>query len=302
MRHYREYYKRKWYNYKMVRKSIKWIGYGLIALLVLGLLFMNIFMPMMQYSDADIAEFFADSSRPFNVVYKDINGSSIRVVEEELAPSDSVLVVFAHGAPGSWDAFKDYLHDDEISSRGRLIAYDRTGYGGSSAIGMPSIIDHARILQNLIRDYQLPKVVLVGHSYGCPIAGATAAYEDSVEDVVLIGSLIDPESEPIFWFSYFSHWQWSKWLLPHDLQIAGVEKFAHKESLIEIKPLWSQSDARVTFVHGLEDGLAPPQPNIDFISNNISEDRLDMKILKDHGHLVIWEEYELIKDVLLAVI
>ena len=80
------------------------------------------------------------------------------------------LVLFIHGSPGSWDAFSRYLEDPELQKEAILVSVDRHGYGGSMR-GLPELAigNHAGYIKPILDKYNLPTVV-VGHSYGGPVA------------------------------------------------------------------------------------------------------------------------------------
>jgi len=217
--------------------------------------------------------------------------------------SDSILLVFVHGAPGSWDAFKEFITDIELVDRTRIVAYDRPGYGGSDEVVMSSIQEQSKILNEIIEQNKLKRTVLVGHSYGGPIAGlAGLDNRMDVDAVIMIAPLIDPDSEPMFWYSYFSYWKMTSWLLPDELIVAGAEKFAHASELEKMEDLWKNADCNFVHVHGLKDGLAPGKENIIFAQSQIPQEKLEMHIYNEKGHLLIWTDYELMKEIILETL
>lgn len=282
---------------------IKRIGISLTLLIFLVIVIIHVADHIMSYSDKEIYEIFADLNRPVDVVNSKIGNSDIRIIAEKQNLKDSILIVFVHGAPGSWDAFKDYLIDNKLTDNARLISYDRAGYGNSSSAPMPSIIDQAEILSYIIDAYRLPKVMVIGHSYGCPIAGyASTLIPNQIDKAILIAPLIDPISEPIFWYSYFSYWKPTKWLLPSGFRTAGVEKFTHSKHLKEIQKSWNSMETPITIIHGMKDGLAPPKENIKFAEENIPSHLLDIRTYPDNGHLILWSDYDLVRNIVLEEI
>lgn len=283
-----------------MKKWFKRLVWLFLTLLIIILLLVNVGMRMMRYSDSDILTFLKENNTKASIEYLDFNEQRIRVVSEDAEENDSILLVFVHGAPGSWDAFKDYLVDEDLKSKARIVTYDRPGYGGSKNIAMPGIIEQAEALQYLIKHYALKKTVLVGHSYGGPIAGyLTQNYSLNIEAAILIAPLLDPISEPLHWYSYFSYWKMTSWLLPSELRIAGSEKFAHAKELNKIKDNWKLVASKIIHVHGLEDSLAPGKENIDFSNQNIPSEYLETIEYLDKGHLIIWNEYQKMKNIII---
>jgi len=286
-----------------MKKWIRRIGIALIVLLGLVLLLAHGGMYFMQFSDAKAQAFFEEHGFQGKIEYLTVGGRKVKVVVEDATPEDSILLVFVHGAPGSWDAFKKYMVDSELYSRTRVVSYDRPGYGGSGREAMPGIQDQAEVLKEIIRHYDLAETILVGHSYGGPIAGYCALHPDlNIRAAIMIAPLIDPVSEPIFWYSYFSYWEWSSWLLPNTLQVAGSEKFAHAEELATIEDQWASATDKIIHVHGLEDALAPGAENVDFSKQHIPESNLELVVYPEKGHLIIWTAYGLMKAIILSTL
>ena len=284
----------------------KWrrrIFLGLFILIIAILGFLHIAMSLFRFSDEKAMKLFQDNGFEGQIELLDIEGTRVKVIAQNARPTDSILMVFVHGAPGSWDAFKHYVVDDEIFEKARIVSYDRPGYGGSSKDAMPGIADQATILNGIIDTYRLKKVILVGHSYGCPIA-AKAAFQNviGIEAVVMIAPLIDPDNEPLFWYSYFSYWKLTSWMLPKDLVVAGSEKFAHASELAKMKEDWASTSFPIYHVHGLKDVLAPGKENVAFSEKFIPKIQLQTEIYPDKGHLIIWTEYDLMKDILLRIL
>lgn len=188
-----------------------------------------------------------------------------------------------------------YLQDTVWQEKYHMIAYDRPGYGQSIACPMTSIDDQAQILLNIISRYSANSIYLIGHSYGAPIAAYAAAVDSScIRSVMMIAPLIDPESEPIFRYSYFAHWKLTKWLLPNALQVAGDEKFSHAQQLKEILDNWEHLTKKVWHIHGQRDGLAPLTPNVAFTKEHITYH--EVITYADEGHLIIWDNPTLIRE------
>ena len=115
--------------------------------------------------------------------------------------------------------------------------------------------------------------------------------------MIMIAPLIDPISEPLHWYSYFSYWKLTSWLLPSELVVAGSEKFAHSHELELIRDQWQYAKCPIIHVHGLEDGLAPGKENIDFSIKHIPSKKLRTITYLDKGHLIIWTDFDLMKNI-----
>ena len=52
-------------------------------------------------------------------------------------------------------------------------------------------------------------------------------YPELIDKAIVIAPLLNPEHEPIFWFSYFAKWRMKRWLLTDDLIVSETDKFEH---------------------------------------------------------------------------
>ena len=277
---------------KWIRK-ILWLVLGLcIALIIL----IHAGSAYMHYSTSDMKEVLPDAK----VAIEFYGNTKVRTVY--LDNQSDTLLVFVHGAPGSFDAFLSYIRDSSFQSY-NLLAYDRPGYGESSSSPMPSIEKQSNILLNIINKHPTNHVVLIGHSFGGPIAGyTTAVHPELIDKAIMIAPLLDPENEPVFWFSYFAKWPVTRWLLTDDLRVSGTEKFEHAQALKEIEPYWKLLKRPILHIHGGLDGLAPPVYNTEYSKRMIDNSYLDLRLYPKEGHLILWEEFELTKGLFLDFI
>jgi len=266
-------------------------------------IYIGVGMEIMRFSDEDAEELFVEKGFGGGIEMVEINGLSVKIIAEKAQDSDSILLVFVHGAPGTWDAFKTFVVDEELMDRARIVAYDRPGYGGSGEKAMPGIQEQANILKEIVDLYGLRRNILVGHSYGGPIAGKVLLNTGRESDAaIMIAPLIDPASEPLHWYSYFSYWKLTSWLLPSELVVAGSEKFAHSEELELMQKEWMGAKSSFIHVHGLEDVLAPGKENIEFSKSNIPQQHLKTIVFPGKGHLIIWTDFELMKEIILKTL
>ncbi|TXN35629.1 alpha/beta hydrolase [Flagellimonas hymeniacidonis] len=118
----------------------------LLAFLVFGyLLFANSCMTM-RTSPKRTAAFFQEKQMDFidsNIEIQDRNLHYIQTGNK-----DAQTLVFIHGSPGSWDAYKAYLSDSLLSNKFRLVAIDRPGFGKSEFRRSMALKPQALILMN----------------------------------------------------------------------------------------------------------------------------------------------------------
>ena len=274
---------------KIKRKTLLTI---ILATFIIVLGEVHLMAYSMTMNDDKIKSSFAKKGITVSIDHMNISNRTVRVVATKARTEDSTLIVFVHGAPGSWDTFKMYMQDSAFLARGQLLAYDRPGYGESGKKSMTDISEQADVLKHIIEQYELPHVVVIGHSYGGPIVGNIAArFPELIDKAVMIAPLNDPENEPIFWVSHFAKWKATKWLLPKNMQNAGDEKFSHAAELEKMKNLWAELKVPTMHIHGSKDMLAPSEPNIAWSKNELPQELLRLEVLKDEGHLVLWQAF-----------
>lgn len=112
----------------------------------------------------------------------------LHYVEDGPARAGGRNVVLLHGA---WVMLQDLTSSglvDAVSQRYRVFAFDRPGYGFSERpdpLGSP--FAQARVMREAIAGLGIERPILVGHSYGGPLALAYAAqFPDEIDGVVFV--------------------------------------------------------------------------------------------------------------------
>jgi epoxide hydrolase 4 len=118
--------------------------------------------------------------------YAEVNGVRLHYVEEGKGP----LILFLHGFPEFWYAWKDLL--SEFGKDHHAVAVDMRGYNLSS---MPEAVDAYRVsilvedVRALAEKLGAKKFVLVGHDWGGVVAWAfAAAHPEMLEKLVIINA------------------------------------------------------------------------------------------------------------------
>ena len=211
------------------------------------------------------------------------------------------LILFIHGSPGSWDAFSKYLEDSELQNEAVLVSVDRHGYGGSMR-GLPelSIGNHAGYIKPILDRYNLPTVV-VGHSYGGPVALRLAMdYPERIMHVLLLAPSIDPDLEEVRWYQKFGNRKWIRFLLPGFIDVSNQEILPLRFELEKSAHLWRNIQSPITLIQGDNDSLVPPG-NADYAAK-MYPDKSKLKIIRgDMNHFLPWNQYELVKQEILKI-
>lgn len=235
-----------------------------------------------------------------------VDDSDFRLHYVSIGSKFNQPVLFIHGAPGNWTAYENLLADKVLQSNYQLISVDRLGYG-SSRKGNPklaSIKDQARLIVQALNSNQSgQKAIVIGRSYGAPIAAKIAAeHPDLVEKVVLISPVIDPDKEKYFWFAYASkHWIVSQFL-PNEYNTATDEKFDHAAELRKMEKDWDKIEAEVTVFTGGQDWIADTK-NFDYAKKRLSKLSKKKKskfiFLPEAGHMISESHGDLVKKEIL---
>ncbi|NNF33947.1 MAG: alpha/beta hydrolase, partial [Saprospiraceae bacterium] len=226
---------------KLVKKIGKWLLYSLIVVFVLIIAGSHIMDSMMYYSDEDVIQMFLEHEASGAVEYINCEGVDMRVIRSTTGQRGR-CIIFSHGAPGSWDAFKGFLTDSRLLETADLVSYDRPGYGNSSdGQSYPDIEFQADCLIDIFLSRAYEEVYLVGHSFGGPIIMEVALkVRQEVNGVILLAPVVDPETEKFFPGGKLAYWPWSRWLWPTGFQVSADEKYTHVEELRSLEEKMDQ--------------------------------------------------------------
>ncbi len=211
---------------------------------------------------------------------------------------ESCCVVFIHGAPGANDAFIDYIKDTQLLKKSTLIAIDRPGYGYSSREKKHyTIQEQSDIIGQWIKKMKLKheKIILVGHSYGgAMVAKLAMDYNQYIHSSIQISGAVDPNNEKIFWFSKLGNTKLIYRIESKTLKVTTNEKMNHANELLSSVNHWDSITKPYTVIHGNDDDLVP-YINATYSMNKLNKNISKLITVNHGGHLLIWDEYNLIK-------
>ncbi len=220
-----------------------------------------------------------------------------------LSKNDTLpLLVMVHGAPGAWYGYMNLTDDSLLQANFKIVAVDRLGYGKSDygkeelstqmqALAIKSIIER--------ENKSTKKVTLLGRSYGAPIAAWLAInYPQTVEKLIMVSPVIDPEKEKFYWFSGLGNTRVMQWMLPDLLNVATREKFSHPQEMKKMLPKWSKLYIPTYVLVGGDDQVADTA-NFTFAKKHLLNCPSVFMKLKHTGHLVTYQQPGLVKQLLL---
>lgn len=210
--------------------------------------------------------------------------------------SEKIRVIFIHGSPGSASVWSRYLNSpiDGIE----YIAIDRPGYATSTHNEQqPTLEQQTNCFSTLLADDK--KNILVGHSYGGPVAThAAIRFPDKVHGLILIASAMDPELEKTLTIQRLLDHSTLNWLLPKKLRASNHELIHLKHELTQLATHLDHLRTKVHIVHGTRDALVPIS-SVDYMSRKFSRcDNIAITRMPGRNHFIPWNSFETIHQVI----
>jgi pimeloyl-ACP methyl ester carboxylesterase len=234
-----------------------------------------------------------DPARLGSAVYvTTTNGFTIRWVKQPGATQSRFDCVFIHGSPGGAGIWSAQFNSPPTTVS--LLAYDRPGFGGSKPRqAMPHLQLQVDGLMTLLNCATTNRVLLVGHSYGSPIALLAALeHPEKVGGVLLIGGDVDPAREKPWIVQYLFGWRATSWLLPQALRQCNREMLTVRADLMEMQRMLPQLSVPAVMLHGDHDPLVPVE-NVAWLEQQLAavgKANLFAKIiLPGVNHFIPWE-------------
>lgn len=280
-------------------KFLKWIGI-ILAVLITGLLiFINLMSPRFRMPDEKIGEVFEGKGIDYAIHTESFNGREIRWVEAGKMESGTLMLLF-HGAPGGFGDYSAYMSDKNLTDQALMVNMDRLGYGYSSyGKAEPSVIKHAEAAKFVLDHYDPDTIILVGYSYGGPIAGAFAArYPEKIKSLLMLAPVNAPDAEKIFWFNPIINTKLATAILPKMIKVANVEKLNHADALEEIREDWAKIQVPVVHLHCMDDWIAPYEANTNWSRENIPAEQLRIIDWDGNSHFLPNQVQDKVKPVI----
>ncbi len=211
-------------------------------------------------NDEETAALFKVLNVPTDISYQYVSAEDYKIrIQKVASTEDSRLnILFIHGSPSSISDYKSYLSNATLRKRANMYAIDRPGYGYSNfAKALPGINDQAVLINKVINKLDLQNLIVVGSSYGGPIAARLAVLNKNVIGIILLSPAIDPKNEKEIWGSRLTQWWITRWLVPTSYRIAGDEKTIHAEELAKLEYDWKKVTVPVLHLHGDADETVP---------------------------------------------
>jgi len=253
-----------------------------------------------RMSPREVDEFYADKSetpklRSYQALDRNINYA-------ETGMQTGPLLLFVHGSPGSWSAFRDFMVDPVLVERTKIISVDRPGFGHSD-FGRPeiSLTRQAQMIAPILENHQRNRpIILVGHSLGgAVIAKIAMDYPDQIDGLVMVAPSVDPDLEPNEWYRHGLRLPIINLLVPRSFMVSNEEIIPLRGELTRMLDDWDKITVPVTVIHGAEDNWVPVG-NAYFASDKLVNTETELVIDPELGHFIPWQRPELIRKAILS--
>lgn len=279
-----------------------WLRITLISifalLLILWLIFR--FALNMNSSPEDIAAYFENEA--VKPTFKTYQYGAKTIHYADIGAVDKPTILFIHGSPGTWDAWKAYFKDKRLINDFRLIAVDRLGYGQSHREPVSSLYEQAAAFFPLLE--QIPDsvaVIAVSHSFGGPVSARLAMEKpNSLAGLLIVAGLADPVYEKRLAIQSPMRKPALRWLLPPDMDASNREIVPLKQELQDMRPLWSQIKTPTVVMQGDKDMLVHKK-HADFMEQALVNAPTEIIRLPAENHFTIWTQHELVVDQILRL-
>jgi len=241
---------------KVFKISFKVLRWGALVLFILLIILLAFIEGFDRYTSTQKGAKWLYKNVPHASKEIKFTESGVRYFEIGDAGKPPLLLI--HGAPGGLFDWRGVAKRSKVYDHYRLLIPERPGYGGTRPEGpVPSIEEQAeRLLEVLEAETQ--EAVVMGHSYGAPIAVIMGALRPGkVKKIYGVSGQYDPENEITFGISHFINFKLFKFILPRFIWVANVEKLTHPDALRTIIPVYQRVRVPIVLIHGNADSLVP---------------------------------------------
>lgn len=214
-------------------------------------------------------------------------------------------LLFIHGTPGSWSAFKGYLEHPQLSANYFMVSVDRPGWGKSavskeqkkSSLGFDA---QATAIAHVMTEYPDKKWVVIGHSLGASIAPKVGLVApDRVVGLLLLAGSLQPKLGKPRWYNRFANNRLLKWMLPSHLNYSNDEIMVLRRELtaMENQLLAKQAPIDLVIIQGMKDKLVSPK-NAGYVEAHWADAYASVRTIElpDAGHFIPWEQFSLVVE------
>lgn len=178
-------------------------------------------------------------------------------------------IIYIHGTPGaSVDAYRLIRN---APGNMEVIAVDRLGWGYTQPRkSVPSLESQADAIAPLLIEKDGKKPIVIGHSYGAPIATVLAIkYGERIGGLIQMSGALDPQLTQKFFVQGVANLPILSWFIPNPVRILNQEMLALGSELRSIEPRLAEVTVPMIIIHGTADALVPYE-NVAFMEKAFS--------------------------------
>lgn len=255
----------------------------------------------LRFSNKETKKYFEASNTEFQDKTIVFEGYKIHYLETGATQNPTLL--FVHGSPGSWNAFKEYLKDSLLLKKYRMIAIDRPGFGYSDFGKAQNLRVQSKRISAFIKiiDNKKP-LILVGHSVGGPVVAQLAVDNPfCYKRLVILAGSLDPKAEKLEKWRTVIKVSPLRYLIPGALRPSNDELWWLKQDLVELEPKLKNITCDVTIIHGTKDVLVP-YSNVAFMKKMfVNAKSIDTITIEKANHFIPWSHYDIVRNALLTI-
>lgn len=279
------------------RFKIKYILFGLLFSYII---FCQSCM-MMRTSPKKTKDFFDTAQIGFLDKKVTVDDHTLHYIQT--GSGNKPTLVFIHGSPGSWDAYKNYLIDPLLLQKYRMISIDRPGFGHSEFGEAQDLKTQAQLLRDFLKTIDNNQsIALIGHSMGGPLIVKMATEEPlNYKHLIILSGSVDPGAEKPEKWRYVLKMKPIRYLIPGAMRPANDELWWLKQDLVDMEPFLKNITCDVTIIHGTKDRLVP-YSNVAFMKRGfVNAKSIHVISIQDADHFIPWNDYKTIQKALLEL-
>lgn len=236
----------------------------------------------------------SESKRWINETHPEYK-TSIEFKEEKIhflryANPQKPILLLIHGSPGDWGSFAHFFKDESLKEDFEIITFSRLGFGNNRP-GVPygDLVDQILPAKLILEKFKNNRnVIVVGHSYGGPVAMKLAfEHKELVDGVLLAAASMDPELEEMKWYQHVAKVWPIRSLIPDILDVTNREILLLKDELIKMEKDYQSFNKPLYVLQGEIDVLVPKE-NVDYVIKHTELDESYVKRIKNARHFLPW--------------
>jgi pimeloyl-ACP methyl ester carboxylesterase len=255
----------------------------------------------LRISDSKAKKIFSDSGILLQTSVKSINGFKLHYAQ---TGNDTLpTLIFVHGTPGSWDAFKNYLQNKALLQQYRIVSIDRPGFGYSNFGNAMNLSAQTEIIAGWMDSiYNKHPFILIGHSLGGPlVVKLAAARPQYIKQLIILAGSLDPMAEkPELWRPILFNTPLNL-LVPGALRPSNKELWYLKKDLKEMVSDYEKITCPVYILHGKKDVLVP-YSNVAYATKMFTKaSSFTVISFEQENHFIVWTREKEIVELLIKL-